>query len=55
MIQSAYTQAKPAKYPFTEFDNYGCMAKGRLQDCSGKVMQQILADGKMHFRSSFHS
>ncbi len=46
MIQSAYTQAKRAKFPLTEFDNYGCMAKGRVQDCSGKVMQQILADGK---------
>src|ERR1700722_6792585 len=45
MIQSAYTQAKRAKYPLGEFDN-GCMAKGRVQDCSGKVMQQILADGK---------
>jgi len=46
MIQSAYTQAKRAKYPLTEFDNYGCMAKGRVQDCRGRVMQQILTDGK---------
>ena len=46
MIQSAYTQAKRAEYPLSEFDNYGCMAKGRVQDCSGKVMQRILADGK---------
>lgn len=46
MTQSANTQAKRAKYPLTEFDNYGCMAKGRVQDCKGKVMQLILADGK---------
>jgi hypothetical protein len=46
IVQSAYTQTKRAKYPLTEFDNYGCVAKGRVQDCSGKVMQQILSDGK---------
>ena len=46
MIRSVYPQAKRAKYALTEFDNYGCMAKGRTQDCSGRVMQQILADGK---------
>jgi hypothetical protein len=45
MIQSAYTQAKRANYLLGEFDN-GCMAKGRVQDCSGQVMQQILADGR---------
>jgi len=45
VIQSAYTQSKRAKYPLTEFDNYGCMAKGRVQDCGGRVMQQILTDG----------
>lgn len=46
MAYSAYTQTIRAKYPLTRFDNYGCMAKGRVQDCSGKVMQKILADGK---------
>jgi hypothetical protein len=46
VIQSAYTQAKRAKYPLTKFENYGCMAKGRVQDCQGKVMERILADGK---------
>jgi hypothetical protein len=35
-----------AKYPLTKFNNEGCMAKGRVQDCSGSVMRQILADGK---------
>jgi len=34
------------KYQLTQFDNTGCMGKGRVQDCNGKVMQQILADGK---------
>lgn len=46
MEQSGHTQTRAAKYPLTEFDNYGCMAKGRVQDCSGAVMRQILADGK---------
>jgi hypothetical protein len=45
-MQSAYTQTKRTKYPLTQFNNYGCMAKGRVQDCSGKVIRQILADGK---------
>jgi hypothetical protein len=45
-IQSAFPQAKPAKYPLTEFRN-GCMAKYRVQDCPpGSVLSQILADGK---------
>jgi hypothetical protein len=34
------------RYQLTDFDNEGCMAKGRVQDCNGKVMQEILADGK---------
>lgn len=34
------------KYPLTQFDSSGCMAKGRVQDCSGKVMRRILTDGK---------
>ena len=46
LVPPASTQAKRAKYPLTKFDNYGCMAKGRVQDCRGKVMEQILADGK---------
>ena len=39
-------QSKRVKYQLTKFDNTGCEAKGRVQDCNGKVMQQILADGK---------
>jgi hypothetical protein len=46
MMQSGHGQTKRGKYPLTQFDNYGCMAKGRVQNCSGTVMQQILADGK---------
>ena len=34
------------KFDLTKFDNFGCRAKGRVQDCSGKVMQEILAGGK---------
>ena len=44
--QSAQAQTKRVKYPLTQFDNYGCMAKGRVQDCAGKVMQEMLADRK---------
>ena len=40
-------QVKRTKYALTEFNNEGCMAKGRVQDCLGSpVMRQILADGK---------
>jgi len=46
VMQSGHAQIKRGKYPLTQFDNYGCMAKGRVQDCSGTVMQQILSDGK---------
>jgi hypothetical protein len=46
VMQSGHAQTKSGKYPLTQFDNYGCMAKGRFQDCSGTVMQQILSDGK---------
>jgi hypothetical protein len=42
---AAYAQRKDGKYQLTQFDNYGCMAKGRVQDCNGEVMRQILADG----------
>ena len=46
LIQPGQTQTKKAKYPLTQFNNEGCMAKGRVQDCSGPVMQEILADDK---------
>jgi hypothetical protein len=46
VAQAGHTQSKLAKYALTQFDNYGCRAKGRVQDCSGKVMREILADGK---------
>lgn len=46
LIQSGQTQTKTAKYRLTQFDNEGCMSKGRVQECSGSVMKRILADGK---------
>lgn len=46
LIQSGRTQTKTAKYPLTQFNNEGCMEKGRVQDCSGPVIKRILADGK---------
>ena len=47
MTLLGHSQVKPTKYALTEFNNEGCMAKGRVQDCSGSpVMRQILADGK---------
>ncbi len=39
-------QNRTKGYALTQFDNEGCMAKGRVQDCSGTVMQEILADEK---------
>jgi hypothetical protein len=39
-------QSQQRKFLLSKFDNYGCQAKGRVQDCSGKVMQEILAVGK---------
>jgi hypothetical protein len=38
-------QSQPHKFPLSKFDN-GCRFKGRVQDCPGKVMQEILAGGK---------
>jgi hypothetical protein len=46
LTQSGRTQTKSAKYPLTQLNNEGCMAKGRVQDCSGSLMRQILADGE---------
>lgn len=39
-------QGQQRKFPLSKFDNTGCTSKGRVQDCSGKVMQEILAGGK---------
>jgi hypothetical protein len=47
MTQLGHPQVKRTKYALTKFNNEGCMAKGRVQDCPGSlVMRQILADGK---------
>ena len=47
MTQVSHPQVKRTKYALTKFNSEGCMAKGRVQDCSGSVvMRQILADGK---------
>lgn len=46
VIPSAQPQTKRARYPLTQFNNEGCMAKGRVQDCAGSVMKEIRADGK---------
>ena len=46
LIQFGRTQTKTLKYALTQFNNEGCMEKGRVQDCSGSVMTRILADGK---------
>jgi hypothetical protein len=39
-------ESQQRKFALSKFDNYGCQAKGRVQDCSGKVMQEILAGGR---------
>jgi len=46
VMTSASPQTKRTRYPLTQFNNEGCMAKGRVQDCDGPVMHQIRADGK---------
>jgi hypothetical protein len=47
LTQSVQSQMKRPKYALTQFNNEGCMAKGRVQDCSGSVvLRQILTDGK---------
>jgi hypothetical protein len=46
MTQLGHPQGKRAKYALTKFNNEGCMAKGRVQDCSGSVvMRQIFPIG----------
>lgn len=44
--KAGLAQSRGPRYPLTLFDNYGCMFKNRVQECNGKVMRQILADGK---------
>ena len=39
-------QGQSLKFHLTKFDNYGCQSKGRSQDCSGRLMQEILVGGK---------
>jgi hypothetical protein len=39
------SSAQQRKFPLSQF-NTGCGDKGRLQDCGGEVMQEILAGGK---------
>jgi hypothetical protein len=46
MADPAQAQGQQRKFLLSKFDNYGCQAKARVQDCSGKVMQEILAGGR---------
>jgi hypothetical protein len=48
LVIAAYASAggKTDKFPLSSFDNSGCQFVGRSQDCSGKVMTDILAAGK---------
>jgi hypothetical protein len=46
VARCGYAQDKGHKFSLALFDDYGCKAKGRTQDCSGAVMKEILADGK---------
>lgn len=46
VMLSAQSQTKRTKYPLMQFNNEGCMAKGRVQDCPGSLMKEILANGK---------
>src|SRR4051794_20116538 len=38
--------SRAEKFPLSSFDSSGCQFVGRSQDCSGKVMSDILAAGK---------
>jgi hypothetical protein len=42
----AQTHSQQHKFKLSQLENYGCEAKGRVQDCSGKVIEEILARGK---------
>ncbi len=46
IVNHVHAQTDIRRFPLSQFDNNGCQAKGRIQDCSGKVMQQVLAGGK---------
>jgi hypothetical protein len=38
--------AQERKFALWKFENQGCRVKGRVQDCDGEIMRQILAKGK---------
>jgi hypothetical protein len=46
MALPALSSGQQRKFPLSQFGNDGCEDKGRVQDCSGKVIQEILAGGK---------
>jgi hypothetical protein len=46
VAEYAPAEGRTEKFPLSSFDNSGCQFVGRSQDCSGKVMTDILAAGK---------
>lgn len=44
LANSSYAQRPPTRYPLEGFDPNGCMAKGRMTNCGGAVMQAIFRD-----------
>jgi hypothetical protein len=45
-IAPIYAEGKTRNFPLASYDTTGCRFKGRSQDCSDKVMTEILARGK---------
>ena len=45
-ITSITSEGKARKFPLASYDSTGCRYKGRSQDCSDKLMAEILARGK---------
>src|SRR5438270_6387454 len=46
MAACACPAGRTEKFPLSSFDSSGCQFVGRSQDCSGKVMSDILSGGK---------
>jgi hypothetical protein len=40
LVQTVQPQTRKKSYPLAQFNNEGCMSKGRVQDCSGAAEQK---------------
>jgi hypothetical protein len=46
IVVCSSAQAQPRKFPLSSFDSTSCRQKARFQECSTKVMTDVLAAGK---------